>query len=628
MISSLLLLMVPTPSGSAFPEPSGDNVLYRWGNFLPCGFIDSNTQYSGNFNKAPNILTYTENGLPTTENWQSCFAASNFRSYGLKDDIWYGAGINTGVGLVGIPSFSEHLLPVKSGFPHQPQFTWTSGNNSFNVSENVYFINKLGHLYGLGTNTEESPLGIGANYGIENELIEINTSGNWTNITSSAGAGRGINKVGTALAINEGKLYAWGSVDEFVRLNDPIAVNANPLGLDQAFSTPSPIRAGSFDDWSDVATNGIWSLAIRDGKLYTCGYASGVFPVVDSNCENAGSIAANLLANEIFSGTGVFTQIQTGISDWKKCKVSESYSVAQRENGSLYWWGVTPKYISYESGEILSCLKESPELIDNDTWEDFSCAADFFAGIKSGELYTIGRNKYGQLGIGETSDGYNTFQKVGNSHDWITVDASRQYILGIKKNIENFNNSEEIACENYGYLYYYGLYVEKWEPGLSSLFTHTKGDAFQVGELTVQTRPKSAPPLPTPVSCVASFVDYDIVSTGSYVTTEKYNLDNVDYIRVAFDYGKVNQSEGDFTNVNNQDYVRVFLSDFSDSGITTVRGITPIPISRGNLVFPVCNESGLHYIHVGYSHEIFNIPAAQETCAPNNQLKINEVELI
>jgi hypothetical protein len=590
MISSLLLLMVPTPSGSAFPEPSGEEgegYLYWWGHFAQP--FDKNENVYAAVPTKPNIAKGTDESK-----WQDILAGTTFRSYALQNKQWYAAG-SAPKSLLGInPTLEFNKL--------NENINWTSGSNSFNSAQNLYFLSDSGHLYGFGKNTEEFPLGIGTSFNPETGLVVIDDSGVWSKVTTG---------FGTSLGIRDGELYAWGR---------SFNASSNAMGLGNNTGVFAPTKVGIDNDWQDIATNGSISVGIRDSKLYSCGFNEGAITNID---QFGGEIYKFSTLGGVGNDTGVFTQIASGITDWQRCKIGDGYSVAKRTNGQLYWWGLAPTWTGFIIQDLIGSTFQIPTVISPSTgWSDFAAGRDFFAGINSGQLYSVGQNRVGQLGLGLLSDGATGLQQVGSENDWVRVDASDRYCLAIKQSTEDFPFTPLPPLPQIGYIYYYGDFDELWDNGWGGGIKYRDSS-----RLSIQLNLRPTPPFSCSVTQIPSPIDppEDYLYGGTWATTGTYSMSGVDFIRVNHDYIPGECEPNTFTNVSGQDYIIFSLS--SGTGIlggNYYKQITPVP--SGEVFYNVQAETGNFHIHVGYIHSRTGV--TQGFAVPDNHFRIKSVELL
>jgi uncharacterized protein YaiE (UPF0345 family) len=598
MISSFLLLMVPTPSGSQFPDPSGEEgegYLYWWGKFSQV--FDNNENVYAAVPTEPDI-----DSSAIANQWQDILAASLYRSYALQGGNWYAAG-SAPASLLGInPTLEFKKL--------NENINWTSGSKSFNSAQNLYFISDSGHLYGFGKNTEEFPLGIGTSFNPETGLILIDDSGVWSKVTTG---------FGTSLGIRDDELYAWGrSFDS----------QTNAMGLGSNTGVFNPTKVGNDSDWQDIATNGSCSFGIRDGKLYSCGFNLGelswVDPILGPSLYPFSTLGTGNLSS--INGTGSFTQIATGITDWQVCKTSDSYSVAKRSNGQLYWWGLVPTWTGFESSQLANSTYSTPTLINSSTgWTDFAVGRNFFAGINSGQLYTVGQNRVGELALGLLSEGVTGLTQVGTGNDWVKVDSSDRYCLGIKRSTEEFPFTPLPPLPQLGYIYYYGDFEDLWGNGFTGDNSATRYK--DSNRLSIQLNSRSSPPFGCPSQRVLVIMDppQDFISATTWATTGTYSMSGVSFIEVEQDYIPGECFPNTFTNISGEDFM-IFSLSSSETGLggDYYKQITPVP--SGRVIYDVQSETGNFHIHVGYLHSRTGLQTSY--VVPDNHFRIKSVELL
>jgi hypothetical protein len=400
------------------------------------------------------------------------------------------------------------------------------------------------------------------------------------------------------------------------------------MGLGNNTGVFTPTKVGTDNDWQDIATDGSISVGIRDGKLYSCGSNNGLITNRGQFGEGQlfpyPTLGAGSLSN--INGTGSFTQIASGITDWERCKIGAGYSVysvAKRTNGQLYWWGLVPTWTAgFVTEELQQSIVPTPTLINSSTgWSDFAAGSDFFAGINSGQLYSVGQNRVGQLGLGLLSDGATGLQQIGSENDWVKVDASDRYCVAIKQSTEDFPFTPLPPLPQIGYIYYYGDFDELWDNGWGGGIKYRDSS-----RLSIQLQSRGGPPLGCPQVLFVFPLDppEDYLFGGTWATTGTYSMSGVGSIRVNHDYIPGECEPNTFTNVSGQDYIIFSLSTGTNVlGGDYYKQITPVP--SGTVSYNVQAETGNFHIHVGYIHSRTGV--VQEFKAPDNHFRIKSVEL-
>ena len=183
------------------------------------------------------------------------------------------------------------------------------------------------------------------------------------------------------------------------------------LGTNTIIARSSPTQIGSVLTWTDVDTNGVVSLAIRDGQLYGWGYnASG--SVGDGTTINKSSPTIIGSANW-----------------WKKVKnASTVISFGFTSDGSLYAWG---ENISGALGDNTTINKSSPVQIAG-TWID----VDVISSGTNATTYGIKSNRtlwrWGYDNVGSPPDKRSSPVQIGSDSDWHSLSGSRYHLFLLK----------------------------------------------------------------------------------------------------------------------------------------------------------------------------------------------------
>ena len=214
------------------------------------------------------------------------------------------------------------------------------------------------------------------------------------------------------LAINSrGELYAWGAND-----NGQLGIGTV---IPRGESELTPQRVGSDSDWEAIRAGEDHSLALKsDGTLYAWGK------------NDRGQLG--------IGGTGSeTTPRQVGnAGDWKTIAARGNHSLALKSDGTLYAWGANGfgQLGNGENGADFndkSKDKTAPIRIGTDRdWRTISAGNLHSLALKNDNtLHTWGYNRFGQLGLGDTTD-RNSPTRV--STGWKTISAGDAYSLAVK----------------------------------------------------------------------------------------------------------------------------------------------------------------------------------------------------
>jgi len=222
---------------------------------------------------------------------------------------------------------------------------------------------------------------------------------------------------GSVLAQKEdGTLWGWGN-NACGKLGFYGSWNYNwPDERAYNVAEPRPVCA-PFTDWTCFGSTYYSSHAVRaNGTLWSWGY---------SRCGMLGNNTA---------GTYEYSPIQiaTEYSDWCAVGTGGAAAAAIRTNGTLWTWGCN---INGQLGDgTIECRSSPVQVLGGYTdWCKVIGGSFmwFVAQRTSGELWSWGRNNYGQLGINSTVDQCSPVQVLGN-FKWCDIDAGRGNVIGIK----------------------------------------------------------------------------------------------------------------------------------------------------------------------------------------------------
>ena len=178
-----------------------------------------------------------------------------------------------------------------------------------------------------------------------------------------------------------------------------------------------PTEVGSGRDWATAAAGGDFSLAVKeDGSLW----ATGI----------------NMYGNLGLGDTADRHQLtQVGSTrDWAAVSAGLGYALALRKDGSLWAWGGN-NFGQLGVGDTTP--RRSPTQVGSETdWAAASCLGHHSLALKrDGTLWAWGENGFGQLGVGDSDDRDRPTQ-VGTSRDWVAIapgGAASYHSLALKR---------------------------------------------------------------------------------------------------------------------------------------------------------------------------------------------------
>ncbi|MCX8673659.1 RCC1 domain-containing protein, partial [Bifidobacterium sp. B4079] len=183
---------------------------------------------------------------------------------------------------------------------------------------------------------------------------------------------------------SDGQLYTWGYNSSGQLGDGTTSSRSTPVQIGKPQGAPAGFT------WTQVSLGGFHSAAIgSDGQLYTWGYNNY------GQLGNGTRRRTPTLVGKPQGGPAGFT--------WKQVSLGSSHSAAIGSDGNLYTWG----YNNYgQLGDGTTTNRRAPVQIgkpqgapDGFTWKQTSLGYQHSAAIGSdGNLYTWGRNDYGQLG--------------------------------------------------------------------------------------------------------------------------------------------------------------------------------------------------------------------------------------
>ncbi|SKC14091.1 RCC1 domain-containing protein [Dyadobacter psychrophilus] len=339
---------------------------------------------AGQLGTGLNLDMNTPQQIGSSTNWASVSSGLE-HSLGIRKDgtlwVW---GQNAD-GQLGNRTNTNLIVPAKVG----------NGSNWISVSGGAYHslgIQSDGQAYVWGADNF-GQLGLQSDVN-QNSPISIFVS-RWSIISAGENFSIGIT--------DDGSLWGWG-------LNKNYQLN----GVGGEENQNIPVQLSNDIGWKTVSTGSAHSLAIKnDGTLWGWGY--------------------NVFGQIIDEGVNLYKQplVQIGTSsDWKSVSTGSYYSMAIKNDGTLWAWGLN---FAGQLGNGSTIEQRVPMQVGSAAdWAIISAGDAHSLGIKNdGTLWAWGSNISGQLGIGSGIKQLIPVQ-VGSASDWISIECGLSHSLGIK----------------------------------------------------------------------------------------------------------------------------------------------------------------------------------------------------
>jgi alpha-tubulin suppressor-like RCC1 family protein len=281
-------------------------------------------------------------------------------------------------------------------------------------------IKKDGTLWAWGDNTAGA-LGAASPYFVESSPVVVGSYSKWSKIAPGY--------IHTLAITPTENLAAWGS-NEFGQLGIPntLVNQSAPVGV-----TPLNYLTGNFVyEWKKVHAGLLHSLAIdSNNTLYTCGLnnwgqlghsvsllsTSGPFPVQYSSSftpmlYDVDSIGAGTRSSYAIKtdrtlwawGENSYGQlgdntveaksspVQIGNFKWLQVEGGDNFAIGLRDDNTIWKWG------RGIPGSVEADKSAPVQIGTSDEWQKIStCFTTAYAVSKSGSLYGIGGNSYGEI---------------------------------------------------------------------------------------------------------------------------------------------------------------------------------------------------------------------------------------
>ena len=201
------------------------------------------------------------------------------------------------------------------------------------------------------------------------------------------------------------QLWTWGR-DNYGQLGD---------GTTTDRSSPGTTVAGG-TNWKQVAGGGDHTAAIKtDGTLWTWGY------------NNSGQLGDGTTTNRSSPVTTA-----GGGTNWKQVSCGNGFTAAIKTDGTLWTWGYN-EFGRLGDGTTTSRSSPGTTAGGGTNWKQVAGGYSSTCAIKTdGTLWTWGRNNYGQLGDGTTTNRSSPGTTAGGGASWKQVACGYLYTVAIK----------------------------------------------------------------------------------------------------------------------------------------------------------------------------------------------------
>jgi alpha-tubulin suppressor-like RCC1 family protein len=250
--------------------------------------------------------------------------------------------------------------------------------------------------------------------------VQIGTENTWVSAKSGL--------LHTLAQKSDGSLWAWGR-HRYGQLGYSTTETCGTYG----YCSTSPMQIGVDTDWVLIAGGGYHSISLKsDGTLWAWGLNS------------FGELGYNA-PETCTTSNGDFpcstSPVQVGMdSDWVSIAGGEHHTLALKSNGTLWAWGRNDLgQLGFNSTEtcsdpwwIVPCTT-SPAQVGTDTdWALIATDDRHSLALKSdGTLWAWGRNDFGQLGDGTTTNKPTPVQ-IGPDNTWISVAGGGNHTVALK----------------------------------------------------------------------------------------------------------------------------------------------------------------------------------------------------
>ncbi len=393
-----------------------DGTLWAWG-----------YNFYGQLGTGTGVSTNTPQAVGGNVRWKA-IAARGYHSIGLREDgsIWeWGDGVRlpraveTNMTWKSITVGGGHYLALRSD-----ETLWSWGDNtrgqlgtgtfrSTNAPtlvqanthwtsmaagpESSFALRDDGTLWSWGSTNSIPYLANGSVAQASRPTLAV-TNSVWKSVTAGSDF---------SLAIDgSNQLWAWG-YNRFGMLGD---------GTERTTNAPQSVAPGT--TWRAVAAGGSHAAAVRDdGTLWTWGW------------NNYGQLGNG--TNNLFDLRNAPQPILTNWT-WKIVSVGSSYTVAIRDDGTMWSWGDNN---SGQLGEGSYISTNTPQLVQGGfLWKAVAAGGSHTVALRDDDtLWVWGSSFYGQLGLGALVTRTNTPQPILPELRWSAIAAGESHTLALRQ---------------------------------------------------------------------------------------------------------------------------------------------------------------------------------------------------
>ena len=249
-----------------------------------------------------------------------------------------------------------------------------------------------GEIWTWGANSA-GQLGTGTTVTVCSPVREVSSSTDWCQVSASSSLTLGLK--------TSGQIWGWG------------CNRCGAIGNGTTVNTCSPVREFcSATNWCQVSASNAFSVAIKTtGQLWSWG-ANG-----------CGQLGDGTLFTTRCSPVREFCSA----TDWCQVSTGFCHTAAVKTSGQLWVWGYNT---CGRLGDGTTVLKNSPvrEISSSTDWQQVSSAWRHTTAIKtSGQLWSWGFNCCGRLGDGTTTDRCSPVREFCSATDWCQVTSKGSY---------------------------------------------------------------------------------------------------------------------------------------------------------------------------------------------------------